>query len=70
MGDNWEDKLYKERDDLREKLEKLRKFINESEEYTKLPSFERHLLTKQQNLMWQLLETLNQRITALEKGGM
>ena len=57
----WQERMLKERDDLEERLEKLRKFFL-SASFSDLGTEERKLLLRQERPMHDYLRVLNERI--------
>ena len=57
-----EQRVITERDELQEKLEKLKSFILDSPIYRSLPIEDSNLLSRQLNVMNEYLSILNERI--------
>ena len=68
VADTFVDRLLIERDELNERLNKLRQFI-ESPKFVEIVSdeYQRLLLSKQESRMYEYLEILNERIKLLQQ---
>lgn len=63
----WQVRLREEAWELANRLDRLRAFRNGSPEHGKLSVRHRGLLTKQQNLMYSLLKTLEARLNLIDE---